>query len=171
MLFDNWDDITRVLIVGILAYAAVVFLLRISGKRTLSKWNSFDFIVTIALGSVLASVILSKDVSLLEGIAALAVLIFLQFVITKLSVYSKFMRDAVKDQPEILLYEGKFLEKALKKMRVTESEVLATIRASGIGEIEEVGAVILETDGSFSVIKKSEIKSGSTLRDVGNLDK
>ncbi len=55
MFFDGWDDIYRILIVGVSSYAGIVFLLRISGKRTLAKWNSFDFIVTIALGSVVAS--------------------------------------------------------------------------------------------------------------------
>lgn len=166
MIFDGWNDIYRVAIIGVLGYIGVVILLRISGKRTLSKWNSFDFIVTIALGSTLASLVLSKDVSLSEGIAALAVLIFLQFIITKLAVYSKFFRDVIKDQPTLLLSNGEFIEKNLRKTRVTESEILATIRASGIGAVEEVGAVVLETDGSFTVIKKSEMKSETALRDI-----
>lgn len=166
MFFDGWDDILRILLVGFLTYVGVVLLLRISGKRTLSKWNSFDFIVTIALGSVVASIILSKDISLSEGLAALAVLIFLQFIVTKISVHSSFMRDVVKGEPTLLISDGEFIEKALRKTRVTESEVLATIRASGIGAIEDVGAVILETDGSFTVIQKDDLKSKTALRDV-----
>ena len=166
MFFDGWEDVVRIIIIAISSYIGVVVLLRISGKRTLSKWNSFDFIVTIALGSVLASLILSKDVSLSEGITALAVLIFLQFIVTKISVHSKFMRDVVKGEPTLLLLEGEFIEKALLKTRVTESEVLATIRASGIGAIEDVGAVVLETDGSFTVIQKSSMNSRTALRDV-----
>ncbi len=166
MFFDGWEDVVRIIIIAISSYIGVVVLLRISGKRTLSKWNSFDFIVTIALGSVLASLILSKDVSLSEGITALAVLILLQFIVTKISVHSKFMRDVVKGEPTLLLLEGEFIEKALLKTRVTESEVLATIRASGIGAIEDVGAVVLETDGSFTVIQKSSMNSRTALRDV-----
>ena len=81
-------DLVRVVIVGTLAYAALVALLRISGKRTRTKLNAFDLVVTIALGSTLATVLLSNQVSLAEGITALALLIALQFVITWLSVRS-----------------------------------------------------------------------------------
>ena len=74
MFFTHWFDLARVLIVGVSAYAALVFLLRISGKRTLSKMNAFDLVVTVALGSTLATILLSKDVALAEGLLALALL-------------------------------------------------------------------------------------------------
>lgn len=67
MFFDTWAGLGRTLMVGVLAYAALVSLLRISGKRTLSKMNTFDLVVTVALGSTLATVLLSKDVALAEA--------------------------------------------------------------------------------------------------------
>ena len=82
MVFSSWAGLLRVLIVGTLAYVALVLLLRVSGKRTLSKMNAFDLVVTVALGSTLATVILSKDVALTEGVTAFALLIGLQFGIT-----------------------------------------------------------------------------------------
>lgn len=86
MFFDSWQGLGRVVVVGILAYAALVFFLRVSGKRTLTKMNAFDLVVTVALGSTLATVLLSKDVALAEGLIAFAVLIALQFAVTWLSV-------------------------------------------------------------------------------------
>jgi uncharacterized membrane protein YcaP (DUF421 family) len=88
MFFDTWSGLGRVLIVGTLAYVALVFLLRISGKRTLTKFNVFDLVVTVALGSTLATVLLSTSVPLAEGILALGLLIALQYAITWLSVRS-----------------------------------------------------------------------------------
>lgn len=64
MFFNAWSDIGRVLVVGGLAYAGLVLLLRLTGKRTLSKMNAFDLVVTVALGSTLATILLSKDVAL-----------------------------------------------------------------------------------------------------------
>ncbi|WP_319001061.1 hypothetical protein [Halomonas sp. SBBP1] len=84
--FNGWGNLLRVIIVGVLAYAALVVFLRISGNRTLSKMNAFDLIVTVALGSTLATVLLSKDVALAEGAVAMALLISLQFIITWFSV-------------------------------------------------------------------------------------
>jgi uncharacterized membrane protein YcaP (DUF421 family) len=70
MFFDSWTGLGRVLVVGTLAYFALVLTLRVSGKRTLSKLNAFDLVVTVALGSTLATVLLSKDVALAEGLLA-----------------------------------------------------------------------------------------------------
>ncbi len=170
MFFNDWFGLERILIVGFLAYVALIFCLRISGKRTLAKWNAFDFIVTIALGSILASQMLSKNTPLAEGVLAFTFLIFLQFLITKISLYSKFVRDSVKSEPSLLLRDGKFIEKALKRQRVTESEVCAAVRAKGFSALEDAAAVVLETDGSFSVLKKSETQSFSAMRDVKNFE-
>lgn len=166
MLFDSWDTVARTGLVGILAYVAIVFLLRVSGKRTLSKWNAFDLVVTIALGSCLATAILSKTTSLAQGVIAFAVLILLQLAITWLSVRVTFVRRIVKAKPSLLLYEGAFRDDVLRRERVTESEVRAALRTQGISNLEQVGAVILETDGSFSVIRELGPEKNSTLVDV-----
>jgi uncharacterized membrane protein YcaP (DUF421 family) len=155
-IFNSWAGLLRVVVVGALAYAALVLLLRVSGKRTLSKMNAFDLVVTVALGSTLATVILSKDVPLAEGVAAFALLIGLQFVITWLAVRSTTVSRLVKADPTLLLYQGRFLPKQMRRMRVLEEEVRAAIREQGIAALDDVEAVVLETDGSFAVVKRSE---------------
>ena len=162
MFFDDVQGLVRVLIIGVLGYVALVFWLRVSGKRTLSKWNVFDFVVTIALGSILASVIISKSVALLEGILAFVVLIGLQYLITWLSVRSSKFAALVKAEPTLLLSDGEYCTAALKSQRVTKSEIRAAIRGAGILAIEDVAAVVLETDGSFSVMPHNN--SGSKNR-------
>ena len=166
MFFDDWFGIARIVIIGVLAYGALIFWLRISGKRTLSKWNAFDFVVTIALGSTLATVITSKDVVFAEGFAALVLLIGLQFILTFLSVRIDFLKKIVKSEPVLLFDQGEFLPEAMRRERVTESEIRAAIRSKGIAAVEEVEAVVLETDGEFSVIKKSANGSRSALEGV-----
>ena len=86
MFFQNWTGLLRTVIVGVMAYLALVTLLRVTGKRTLSKMNAFDLIVTVALGSVLATILLSKDVPLAEGVVAFGLLVSMQYIITWLSV-------------------------------------------------------------------------------------
>jgi uncharacterized membrane protein YcaP (DUF421 family) len=106
MYFEDWQGLVRVLVVGAAAYVALIFLLRISGKRTLSKMNAFDFVVTVALGSTLATVLLSKQVPLAEGVLALGLLIFLQFIITWLSVRSPAVSSLIKAEPRLLFFKG-----------------------------------------------------------------
>ncbi|MDP8925647.1 MAG: DUF421 domain-containing protein, partial [Actinomycetota bacterium] len=155
MFFDSWLSLGRTAIVGVLAYLALVFLLRVSGKRTLSKMNAFDLVVTVALGSTLATVLLSQSVSLVNGVLAFALLIGLQFAITWLSVRSPTVRNFAKAEPTLLLHQGRFLRRAMKLERVTEAEILAALRGQGIASVEEVEAVVLETDSSFSVVRTS----------------
>ncbi len=166
MFFDSWVGMGRVVVVGVLAYAVLVLLLRISGKRTLSKMNAFDLVVTVALGSTLATVLLSKSVALAEGLLALALLIFLQFAVTWSSMRSPKFRRLVKNEPKLVLYEGRFLGDAMKSERVTEGEIAAAVRDQGIAELEAVGAVVLETDGSMTVVPHADLGSASALRGV-----
>ncbi len=152
MFFDSWIGLGRVLVVGFLAYTALVLLLRVSGKRTLTKMNAFDLVVTVALGSTLATVLLSKSVALAEGVLALTLLVVLQYAITWLSVRSPRFQALIKAQPAMLVYRGDFLPAALMDQRVTREEVMAVLRAQGRTDLRDVLAVVLETDGSFSVL-------------------
>ena len=153
MFFDNWFGLLRVVVVGTLAYAALVALLRVSGKRTLSKLNAFDLVVTVALGSTLATVLLSKSVALAEGLLAFALLVGLQWAVAKLSIRSPRFNSFVKSEPRLLLHRGRFLDGALRDERVTRDEVLASLRSSGVADAAGVAAVVLETDGSLNVIR------------------
>ncbi len=170
----NWQDmflesqalILRTILQGVLGYLVLVVLLLVSGKRTLSKWNAFDFVITIALGSALASTLLSRDTSLVQGVVALATLILLQFIMTFVSVRSEGFQRLIKSRPTLLLFRGQFLEPALVNQRVTTVEVRAAVRAKGFSSLSNVFAVVLETDGSFSVIPEEAKAETSALEGV-----
>lgn len=166
MFFDSWEDLLRVAVLGALAYLALLLLLRISGKRTLSKWNAFDMIVTIALGSTLATILLSSDVSYFEGVLALGLLVLLQFIITWLCLRWAWIRKLVKADPQYLYRDQRFVTETLTTQRVSEAEVRAAVRGAGFAALEDVTAVVLETDGSVSVLKRSNSGGTSALSDV-----
>jgi len=166
ILFYSWDNLARVALVGIPAYVSLILVLRTTGKRTLSKMNAFDLVVTVALGSTLATSLLSKDIALLESVLAFALLCFLQLVVTWLSVRSKKIAGLVKSEPQMLFYKGHFLEDAMRKERVVRDEVLQAIRSRGLDSLEDVEAIILETDGTFSVIKQFGRGNDSALSNV-----
>lgn len=166
VFFNGWGSLFRVLVIGLLAYTTLVLFLRVSGNRTLSKMNAFDLIVTVALGSTLATVLLSKDVALADGAVAMGLLISLQFIITWTSVRFSWVRRLVTGEPLMLLYQGEYLPHSLRKARVTKAEVLAAIRGSGVSDVAAVQAVVLETDGSLSVVKREADSRHSSLERV-----
>jgi uncharacterized membrane protein YcaP (DUF421 family) len=166
IFFQDWSGLIRTVLVGVLAYVALVVLLRVSGKRTLSKMNAFDFVVTVALGSTLATILLSADVALAEGITAFAVLIALQYIIAWLSVRSHTVSHLVKAEPRLLVYQGQLLHGAMRDERVVKAEVWAAVRQQGAASLDAVEAVVLETDGSFTVVKRTQHDHSSALAGV-----
>lgn len=156
MLFDSSYDLVRVAIISVLAYGSLVLILRLAGKRSLAKLNAFDLVVTVALGSTLATVLLSSDVAYLEGMLAFALLAALQWAVSRLSVAWPFFRNLVRSQPRLLVENGLQCPDAMRAERVTRGEVEAAVRGAGIGCMAEVAAVVLETDGSLSVIRAGD---------------
>ena len=162
MFFDNWYGLLRVVVVGICTYAALVVLLRSTGKRTLAKLNAFDFVVTVALGSTLATVLLTSTVSLTEGVTALALLTGLQYAVAWTSVRWQPVRRAVRSEPTMLVYQGTLLRDAMRRERVTDSEVLQALRMQGASSLAEVQTLILESDGSFASVAADPTLLGET---------
>lgn len=166
MWFDSWSDVLRVLLVGTAAYVTLVLVVRITGKRTLSQLNAFDFIVTVALGSTLATILLSSDVSWVEGATALVLLAGLQFVVALASSRLRRARAVITSGPTVVLRDGQLLHDALRAARLAESEVRQAVRSSGSGDLSQVGAVVLESDGTLSVITEGQMGDGSALSDL-----
>ncbi len=166
LFFDGWSGIIRTLVVGTLGYVALVFMLRIFGNRTLSKMNAFDFIVTIALGSTLATLLLNSSISLSEGATAFALLIGLQYIVTWSSARMPWVKHLVTGEPKLVAYQGKMLHDAMRRTRVSEDEVRAALRNDGYAGFDDVEAIVLETDGVFSVVGKNATGGRAALKNV-----
>lgn len=171
MFFDGWFDLLRIVVVGVLGYAGLIIMLRVTGKRTLSKMNAFDLVVTVSLGSTLASAVLSADVSLSEALLAFAVLGGLQYVIAFASIRSSRIRSLVAADPALLAWQGRLLHDTMRRERVSEEDIATALRASGKVSLHQAQAVILETDGSFSVIDPPQGTPGAldALSDVSGV--
>lgn len=149
---------------AVVAYFATVAILRVSGKRTLAEMNAFDFVVNVALGSILASTIVSATVPLVEGLTALALLVGLQTAVAFLAARFAPVRKAVKADPTLVVHRGKFLDDAMARARLAEADVFAAIRSSGIADLAGVHAVVLEANGALSVIASAPDEAGRPLR-------
>ena len=169
LFFDGWDNLAQVLIVTPIMYIAVITFVRLTGKRSTSQMNNFDWVVTVAIGSIIASPILLKDVSVAEGVLAVGLLFFLQWILTNLTVRSKVVSNIVRSTPSILVYRGELQHTEMKRTRVTESEIMSAIRENGHAKLDAIGLVVLESDANLSVIPKEAIE-GHDCDQVCGLD-
>ena len=152
--YSGSRPLLRTLVIAALAYPAMLLLVRISGHRTLARMNAFDLIVTIALGSTLASVITSEDLALAQGVLAFSLLVGMQFAITFLARRFGRIERIVNGDPTLLFFRGSFVRSGLDAARLTESEVVAAMRSHGSASLEMVEAVVLETNGQVSVVMR-----------------
>ncbi len=166
MWLAEWSVILRILLVGVAAYATLVVLLRVSGKRTLGKLNAFDFVATVALGSVLATAVLDPQTTWLAALTAMAVLVGAQFVVARVTTWLPRGRWFVNASPTLVVREGQVLADELARVRLTRGELDQALRAQGQGSVEQVAAVVLEPDGSLSIVPRSALGDGSSLQDV-----
>ena len=149
-------EVLRVLLAGIFGYLSLVAVLRITGNRTLSKLNAFDFIITVALGSALATTMLSKSTALVEGIAGMVLLVALQYAVTWTSVRWTAFEAIVKSEPRLLVHQGTMLKNQMRAARVTEDEIHAAARQQGKKDLTPDMSVVLEENGSLSVLHHSQ---------------
>jgi len=164
------DDILRLLISAVIVYILIIVYIRLLGKRSTSELNNFDWIVTVSVGSIVASTIILKDISITEGGVSIFVLMMLQFMVTKSMYHSEKFREIVKSTPQLLLFEGEFIEKNMKNERILRPEVYAAIRQSGLKSIKQIYAVVLETNSKISVIpNENSDELGFSLSDVQGL--
>lgn len=156
MLFDSAQGLLRVLVMSVMAYAALVLVLRVAGKRSLAKLNAFDLVVTVAFGSTFATILLTSDVAFAEGLAAFAMLALLQWFVSRLSIAIPPFRRLVRSDPRLLVEDGAYRHEAMAAERITVGEVEAAIRGAGVARLDDVAAVVLESDGSLSTLRRSD---------------
>jgi len=168
-LVDNQDNLLRIAFTAPIIYGIVILYIRLVGKRATSQMNSFDWIVTVAMGSLVSSTIILEDISIVEGAFSVFLLLMMQYILTKILTVSPMLQKLVRATPQLLVYNGKYLMDNMSTERVLKSEVLSEIRNNGIQNIEDVHAVVLETDASFSVIPKMDKNDSFTLADVDGL--
>ena len=159
--FAGWEPLARIVVVGTLMYVALVVLLRVSGSRTIASMRAFDFIITVALGSVFGRALTAKGVSLAEAVVAFLLLIVLQYAVARLQVSSGRVARAVTNPPTLLYYAGQFQRAGMRHARVTEQELQAVVRKKGHGSLDDVQALVLEASGDIAVI--TDVGNGSAL--------
>lgn len=149
--FDTpWSELLTVVLSTVVMIAAAIAVIRLVGLRALSKMSSFDFVVTIALGSTVAAVA-ATSTPIEQGLLAFATLLAVQWIISV--VRHRTELDRVVDNEPILLMDGpRILRDNLSEARVTENDLIAKLRAANVTSLDQVRAVVFETTGDISVL-------------------
>ena len=150
------STLSMMLITSVGIYAALLGLTRLAGLRSFSKMSSFDFAVTVAMGSIVASTVLAQTPSLLAGAFGLALLYGIQWLVSRLRRDKAAVEHLVDNEPLLVMAGEQVLEDHLDMARMTEDDLRSKLRMAGITHPKQVLAVVFETTGDVSVIRRDE---------------
>lgn len=153
------------------SYFALLIMLRVTGARSLAKFNAFDFAVTVAVGSMLATAVTSTDLAFSAGVVGIGLMLALQFIVAKLIRDRQGLRALVTASPVVLVRDGEMMPEGLKAARLGESDVYQAARQAGHGGLEDIAAMVLETDGTVSTITRDKVGSGAALAELGKRER
>ncbi len=154
VFFDNIDKLGRIVLTTVMVYVLIVLVTKVSGKRSTSQLNNFDWIVTVMIGSIGASTILLKDIPFVEGVSSILVLYLLQFLVTKYASISPQFSSFILSEPRIVFYQGQFLPDAMRTERLTRQEIECAMRSEGVHRFDDVEAIVFESDAKLTIIPK-----------------
>ncbi len=151
-IMTTWQELAAVAFSSLVMYALLIVFNRVSGLRSFSKMSGFDFAITVAFGSILAGVILTKDPSLLLGVFGLGVLFGMQKLLAVMRRRFEWAESLLDNKPLILVYEGEFFEENMNAAQITRCDIVAKLREANVIRMEQVRAVVLESTGDVSVL-------------------
>lgn len=166
VFFDSFEKLVRIVLTSIMVYILIVAITKVSGKRSTSQLNNFDWIVTVMIGSLGASIILLENVPFIEGSSAIVILYALQFMVTKYASISPQFSSFILSEPRIVFYQGQYLPEAMLAERLTRQELENAMRAEGIHNLSEIEAIVFESDAKLTIIKHSDNVTIDTISET-----
>lgn len=154
------DGLAGVLIRGVvlttIAVLWTILLVRIVGLRSFSKMTAFDFVSTVATASLIAQACTRDDwFEFGQALIAIAAIFLAQGLFARALQSKEKAADLIRNQPLLLMRDGRFIDDALRESGVTRQNMLEKIRGSSATRLEDVRAVVLETTGDVHVITEA----------------
>ncbi len=145
-----WELLLR----GIIVYAFLLVLIRITGRRQTGMMTPFDFILLLILSNTVQNAMNGGDNSLGGGLFLAGTLVVINWIMLLLSRHFRLVHWALVGRPAFLVRDGEVQEKVMHRERITHHELMSALRSAGLANIEQAKDVILETNGTISVIHR-----------------
>ena len=165
----SWTDLAVIVVATTAIFVLTIVYVRVVGLRSFSKMSSFDLVMTLAVGSIVASVAVTPSLSVVEGAVGIASLFLIQLVVAILRRRDRFSR-VIDNEPLLLMAGPRVLHDNLRRSRVTQSDLVAHLRDANVLDRSQVRAVVLETTGEMSVLHGDAPLDPSLLEGVRGAD-
>lgn len=153
-IYTTWPTVLMVVLSAAGIYITLMVCTRIAGLRSFSKMSSFDFALTVAIGSIIASSLLTDSPPLLQAVVALATVFGLQFIVSRSRASMAWVQTTIDNQPMLLMAGTEVLEQNMSRARVSKNDLRAKLREANVTSLDQVYAVVMESTGDISVLHR-----------------
>ncbi|SET22865.1 Uncharacterized membrane protein YcaP, DUF421 family [Oceanobacillus limi] len=164
-MVETLKDLGTTLIRIITILPLLLFMTLFMGKRAIGELPIFDFLIVLTLGAVVGADIADPSIQHLPTALAIISLAIFQRIVSKLKISNRRLGKMITFEPTVVIYNGKFLDKNMKKVRYSIDNILQMLRGKGVFDINEVETAVIEANGSLSVLKKPR-KNPVTVEDM-----
>ena len=149
-----WEFVLR----AVLVYFILLFMLRLSGKRTVGQFTPFDLLVVVLLGTAVQNSLIGEDYSLLGGLILAATLIACNWAVGFVTARSRRLDQLVEGCPVMLARDGELFERVLRAQNINVLDVEEALRSNGLASVSDAALVTLEVDGTITVVPRQEAR-------------
>ena len=141
---------------AIILFAIVFVVIRLMGKRELSKVQPFELAIIIMISDIASGPMSSRDMQLFSGIIPIVALLIVYIIFTLTIQSSKKIESVVCGSPALIIFKGKIIEEELKKQQFTVEELMSELRKKDIYQVKDTAYAVLETNGILNAVKMSD---------------
>jgi uncharacterized membrane protein YcaP (DUF421 family) len=145
-----WEIAAR----GTAVYLAIALVFRLMPKRQTGNLSPNDMIALVIVGSLSADAIMGEAKSTTDLLLMALVVVLWDYFFNLAEFYFPRFRRIAQDSPTLLIHNGALLKENLRKEKLTEQELAATLRKQGVTDVARVKQAVLEVDGQISVVEK-----------------
>ncbi|MDO4283450.1 MAG: DUF421 domain-containing protein [Clostridia bacterium] len=141
---------------ALILYAIVFLVIRLMGKRELSKVQPFELAIIILISDLASAPMSSRGISLFDGVVPIVTLLVAYIVFTLLIQSSNKVQDVVCGKIAVIVRDGKIVEEEFSKLQYTLPDLMSQLREKDVFKIQDVKCAMIENNGNISVIKYSD---------------
>ena len=160
------EPVFFIILRSLAVYLFIISAIRIFGKREISQLSVIDLVFILLISNSVQNAMVGGNVTLFGGMIAAGTLFTANYFLGEIFFRSKRISNFIQGEPLMLIYEGKPIIEHLKKAKISDYELEASIREHGVGKVSEVDLAVLERDGNISVLShnyKNKTKKKFTI--------
>ncbi len=165
ILNTNWYEVWVVSCRALFCLATLFFITKIIGKKQVSELSLFDYVISISIGNFAAEISMNLDVQIMNGFIAVIIFGLIATLVSIFTMKSILLRRFLIGSPTLIIEDGKFIYKNLKRLKLDINDFLETARIAGYFDISEIKYALMEANGKVSFLLKDE-NNPVTVKDM-----